>query len=156
MQEGYNLYNLEPQFKSFLTAGNVSPITIKNYLSDFRHFAGWLEHHNSTDFQKQPVSTNFNQFQLISTRIISEYRSYLVKNNLPHKTINRRLSALRKFFSFCISQGLMKENPAKQISNISHVGSDPRIVPVKALISPKLDGLSFPRRWESRLKSLFR
>jgi site-specific recombinase XerD len=47
-----------------------------------------------------------------------------LENKIPVKTVNRRLSTVRKFCSFCISQGWLKENPAKQISNISLVKVD--------------------------------
>lgn len=124
MDKGYNLYNLEASFKEFLLAGNQKPVSIKNYLSDFRHFAGWMEFYLRSHSQKQPVSTNFNQFQLISINTVSEYRSYLIANRLPVKTINRRLSTLRKFCSFCISQGWLKENPAKLVSNMNASESD--------------------------------
>src|SRR3989339_906542 len=110
MSDTYNLYNLEAPFKQYLTAGNQKAISIKNYLSDFRHFAGWLMSkggHGGPPLQ-EPITLND----------ISEYKSYLESNNIPHKTINRRLSTLRKFCSFCISQGWMKENPAKRISNV--------------------------------------
>jgi len=61
--------------------------------------------------------------QYVTANDIVEYRSYLTTNNIPHKTINRRLSTVRRFCSFCISQGWMKENPAKKILNISNVGA---------------------------------
>ena len=41
MDKQYNFYNFEASFKKFLLAENVSPITLKNYLSDLRHFLGW-------------------------------------------------------------------------------------------------------------------
>jgi hypothetical protein len=42
MENRYNFYNLEASFKNFLLAGNKLPVTIKNYLSDLRHFLGWF------------------------------------------------------------------------------------------------------------------
>ena len=59
----------------------------------------------------------------MNVKAINEYKSYLSENNIPHKTINRRLSTVRKFCSFCISQGWLKENPAKQVTNITHLSS---------------------------------
>jgi site-specific recombinase XerD len=103
----YNLYNLEPSFREFLIAGNISPITLKNYLSDYRHFSGWITFH----LKNHPASV------LLSAKIIGDYKDYLIVNNLPIKTVNRRLSTIRKFCSFCISQGWLKENPAKKICN---------------------------------------
>jgi len=106
----YNLYNLEPEFKKFLLAENVSPSTLKNYLSDFRFFAGWIT--------KELRFKNYElRIELLNKEHIEAYKAYLIQNNLPLKTINRRLSTVRKFCSFCISQGWMKENPAKQIRN---------------------------------------
>src|SRR3990167_6549789 len=112
MSKTYNLYNLEALFKEYLSAGNQKAISIKNYLSDFRHFAGWMI--SKVKDQRSKIKDE----EIISANDISEYKSYLESNNIPHKTINRRLSTLRKFCSFCISQGWMKENPAKRISNV--------------------------------------
>jgi site-specific recombinase XerD len=117
MPKTYNLYNLEAPFKEYLLAGNQKPISIKNYLSDIRHFFGWLIlYFKSKDIRVQSETT-ITQF--ITTNTISEYKSYLSENHAPHKTINRRLSTLRKFCSFCISQGWIKENPAKKVNNIT-------------------------------------
>ena len=104
MTKTYNLYNLEAPFKEYLVAGNQKDVSIKNYLSDFRHFAGWVMSkggHRGPPLQ-EPITLND----------ISGYKSYLESYNIPHKTVNRRLSTLRKFCSFCISQGWMKEIPA--------------------------------------------
>jgi hypothetical protein len=107
MEKGYNLYNLEPQFREFLIAENISPISLKNYLSDLRYFFGWM-------------SSKSLNVEAIDKELVEDYRKYLLDNNLPHKTVNRRLSTLRKFCSFCISQGWMDENPAKKIANITN------------------------------------
>ncbi|MCL4363703.1 site-specific integrase [Patescibacteria group bacterium] len=118
MQKGYNLYNLEPQFKNFLLAENISPISLKNYLSDFRHFSGWIELYTSSN---QTSAKNYeNLSEMVNEKSVEEYRSYLSENNIPLKTINRRLSTVRKFCSFCISQGWLKENPAKKVNNIGY------------------------------------
>src|SRR3989344_3897007 len=128
MQKGYNLYNVEPQFRKFLVAENISAISLKNYLSDFRHFAGWLDFYlSSHSVIPRDHSVILSEAKdpdagiivsVLTPEILSEYRGYLVENKFPHKTINRRLSTVRRFCSFCISQGWLKENPAKKISNI--------------------------------------
>ena len=127
----YNLYNFEAEFKQYLLAGNISSVSIKNYLSDFRHFTGWFtfviasEAKQSLPAGRQvngiatsPSASRDDIFNLITIDLITNYKSYLVENNLPVKTINRRLSTIRKFCTFCISQGWMKENPGKKISNV--------------------------------------
>jgi site-specific recombinase XerD len=119
MDKRYNFYNFEASFKKFLLAENVSPITLKNYLSDLRHFLGWmilkLKAQNKKNFENLSPLEFLNQ---IDESLVEEYKNYLVVNAIPAKTINRRLSTLRKFFSFCISQGWLKENPAKKIQNL--------------------------------------
>jgi site-specific recombinase XerD len=110
MSNTYNLYNLEPQFKNFLLAENVSNLTLTNYLSDFRHFAAWFEAKirstQSADFWEQ-----------INFETITQYKKYLFTSSIPLKSINRRLSTLRKFCSFAITQGWLNHNPAKQVQN---------------------------------------
>ena len=123
MQKRYNFDNLEASFKVFLTAGNKNKVTIKNYLSDIRHFLGWLTlYFRAKSLSKEQLSTNNNEsfiwLSLINKQTIFDYRSYMKENRLPDKSINRRLSTVRKFCSFCISQGWLKENPAKQIENV--------------------------------------
>src|SRR3990167_8083174 len=128
MQKGYNLYNVEPQFRKFLAAENISAISLKNYLSDFRHFAAWLDFYlSSHSVIPRDHSVILSEAKdpdagiivsVLTPEILSEYRGYLVENKFTHKTINRRLSTVRRFCSFCISQGWLKENPAKKISNI--------------------------------------
>ncbi|MDO9027435.1 MAG: site-specific integrase [Candidatus Roizmanbacteria bacterium] len=116
MSDTYNLYNLEAPFKEYLSAVNHKPVSIKNYLSDIRHFFGWLILYFKSNNVRVESETTITQF--ITPNVISEYKSYLSENNIPHKTTNRRLSTVRKFCSFCISQGWLKENPGKKIGNV--------------------------------------
>lgn len=122
MDNRYNLYNFEASFKEYLLAGNKTAISVKNYLSDFRHFIGWLTFYIQNE--SIVVDKNFDitkpetiQFYLTGAAI-DHYKAYLIENSIPLRTINRRLSTVRKFCSFCISQGWMKNNPGKQIANI--------------------------------------
>ena len=127
MRKQYNLYNLEPLFKKYLLTENISLISLKNYLSDIRHFFGWLISYLESNNIKS-TSSDRNSVEFITVKTISEYKSYLITNIIPHKTINRRLSTIRKFCAFCISQGWLKENPAKQILNIKNQGSNRNIL----------------------------
>ncbi|QQG44284.1 MAG: phage integrase SAM-like domain-containing protein [Candidatus Roizmanbacteria bacterium] len=122
MQLQYNQYNFESSFKNYLLAEKVKPVTLKNYLSDLRHFLGWLtipSHINVGTGRdlSLPDETSFIT-QNLTLETLENYKQYLISNNLPLLTVNRRLSTLRKFCTFCISQGWMKENPAKKISNV--------------------------------------
>jgi site-specific recombinase XerD len=50
---------------------------------------------------------------------LAKYKNYLVQNQLPVATVNRRLSTLRTFGGFCLSQAWIRENPAKKLTNVS-------------------------------------
>ncbi len=114
MVETYNFYNLEALFKEYLLAGNKKPISVKNYLSDFRHFTGWITFY----LQSNQLANDKEFISFLTEKNIQEYKNYLAENKIPNKTINRRLSTVRTFCSFCISQGWIKENPGKKIINM--------------------------------------
>jgi len=107
-KQGYNLDNYRREFKQYLVAVKKSANTIRNYLSDLRHFFGWL-------------NVNFSALRLnqIKNDTVRAYRESLIEDKAPIKTVNRRLSTLRLFFKFCISQDWIKENPAKKIINFN-------------------------------------
>ena len=125
MNHLYNLSDIEAGFREFLILETVAPITLRNYMSDIRHFFGWTMQElriNNIEFKIEGIDSDF----------ITAYCLSLSKNNTPTKTINRRLSTLRKFFSFCISQGWATHNPAKKVTNISsiHHQTDPITKPI--------------------------
>jgi len=138
MSNQYNFYNLEASFKNWLiaeidetqsnaiydknqhetTQKKLTKISVKNYLSDLRHFFGWLIFYLKSN--KVGTIHELPLQRLITIKTISDYKTYLLENKIPLKTINRRLSTIRKFCSFCISQGWIKENPAKKVNNIAN------------------------------------
>ena len=113
----YNLSNLKPKFKNFLRAENISPVSLRNYLSDVRHFLGWFV----STIEKDALINFEELIKSISPLIVERYKNEHIKSGLPNKTINRRLSALRKFFLFCQKEALIKQNPAIPVKNISLV-----------------------------------
>src|SRR3989344_3095894 len=103
----YNWYNLETNFRIYLAAvKKISPLSAKNYLSDLRYFVGWAH-------QALPE-------QCMTADNLECYRDYLVASNLPPRTTNRRLSSIRAFSGFLLSQGIIKTNPSKGVRNFSH------------------------------------
>lgn len=115
MSKRYNFYNFEAAFRQFLIAGNFKPVTIKNYLSDLRHFFGWLILKLKVTKPNLDLSLNdeVEVIKKIDSQLVFEYKKYLTSNNLPIRTIKRRLSTLRTFFAFCINQNWLESNPAK-------------------------------------------
>lgn len=119
----YNLYNLSLQFKLFLINLKKSNVTLKNYLSDLRHFLGWIITSIKTESDSLQID-DVNLVTEISNVSIKQYRNYLLQQNTPRKTINRRLSTIRMFCTFCLNQGWMTENPSNEISNITAQSDD--------------------------------
>lgn len=126
----YNLSNLEPQFKRYLAAVNkLSSVSVKNYLSDYRYFVGWFNTHADDLSLSLQGSSAIELLSGIDENVIESYKDYLISENLPFRTVNRRLSSLRKFFSFAVSQQWVSSNPAKQVTNVpkkitkGHTGS---------------------------------
>jgi len=112
----YNSYNLEAIFGLFLKSTGISRVSIKNYLSDLRKFLNWLKNltvsgDTETLSEESFVIQNFNLSNLTA------YKKYLIEITTPEKSLNRSLSALRKFGEFARDQNWLRDNPAKKISN---------------------------------------
>lgn len=105
------------EYKLFLKERKVSFSSIKNYLVDARNFLGWYSLFLKTNKNLHNPS-NRELFSLLSPEIVSQYKSFLVDNNNPNSTVNRRLSGVRKLSSFAISQDWIVTNPAKMVSNV--------------------------------------
>ena len=112
MNNQYNFYNLEASFKNYLVAGKKSVSTINNYSSDLRHFIGWfiLNIKTSNPQAKIDIINDSEILSFMNEDSVANYINYLETNHIPVKTINRRLSTLKKFFSFSINQGWINEN----------------------------------------------
>ncbi len=112
--------NIKKEFSLYLKTKNISPVTQKNYLSDLGHFLSWfiffLKSKNVAVDENNLSASPLCSF--INKGAINQYKTFLSLNHLSQKTANRRLSTLRKFCSFCISQGWLKENSAKKIANL--------------------------------------
>lgn len=118
MNERYNLYFLEALFVDYLRSENLSRLSIKNYKSDIRFYLSWLsaKHLRNVCYENSPLDS----FILLSTEsLIDEFKGYMLDAHLPIRTINRRLSSLRRFYAFCHERGVLSHNPASMVPNIS-------------------------------------
>lgn len=110
--------SLPNSFKTYLKLQGFSGVTVRNYLSDLNHFLAWLElflrGHNL------PVSDDESELarRYFKEEFVLSYKNFLTSNSLPLSVVNRRLSTLRTFGKFCLSQAWISENPAKKVANI--------------------------------------
>jgi integrase/recombinase XerC len=107
--------NLLEQFEAHLSSLALAPATIVNYLADLRAFLRWSE--KTAGVAGSPLS--------LDTPDIEAYCSFLqeTKSSAP-ATINRRIQALRKFYSFTTEQGWTYANPAEDASLLSETASE--------------------------------
>lgn len=111
-------------FKIYLKTQGVSPVTVKNYLADVNHFFNWLT--QKTGIRHQVAGNSI--FGLFTRETLNEYKTDLRLSETPSSTINRRLSALRKLGQFAKSNGLLPENPAKEVVNTPRQDSSQNLI----------------------------
>jgi site-specific recombinase XerD len=90
------------QFKRYLLASDLAPITVSNYLADLQAFARWLR--QRAEGRASLLSIN--------PADVRDYCVYLqTTQRLSPGTINRRLQAIRKFAKFILANGLAESDP---------------------------------------------
>ena len=123
-----NIEGLLTQFEEHLTRSALASITIANYLADLRTFARWhfgVRGEASALLELMPDD-------------IREYRRHMqINEGWTPATINRRLQAIRKFYSFTTETGLTKSNPASGVRLITI----PRPSPPRTLAPEEVAGL---------------
>lgn len=86
---------------------NLSKNTQSAYITDIEDFAVFL-------LKKKP-KVNLNN---ATDENISDYLKYLhTQKSFSSKTQSRRVSSIRAFYLFCYKEGLVEENPSKNIKN---------------------------------------
>jgi site-specific recombinase XerC len=90
---------LQTLFSGFLFESGLSAVSIKNYLSDLRHFLSFCA--SITSHDEPPTVKEI--FQSIS-KYIDLYTLEQKKSFTPQSTVNRRLSSIRRFSTFLASK----------------------------------------------------
>lgn len=117
-----NPLSLSKKFEAHLrTTRGVSSKTLRNYRADLAHFTNWSKLHLQS--QGYGVSNLDDVFQYFSGQLVALYKGYHLENRIPEATTNRRLSTLRNFAKFLVSDGLIQENPMEAVSNLKQTQS---------------------------------
>jgi integrase/recombinase XerC len=98
---------LTSRFKRYLVKQDLSERTIKGYLDDLRFFSEWYE-----EIERKKIAwVKITSFEL------QTFRQYLVNGKRQKvAAVNRRIQALKRFFNWVHSHGLMKgENPVEHL-----------------------------------------
>lgn len=99
------------RYRRFLKRRNVSPNTIKNYLSSLKHFVVWID----------------VRLEEVSRRKIMAYVDHLLGKRLRPKTINCYLNSICQFYHYLSEEeGLPMVNPVRKASIMKLPRSLPR------------------------------
>jgi integrase/recombinase XerD len=112
------------QYRSWLLIHeDLRPATLRNYVSDLRHFIAWCE---STWSEGLETDSAFTPTHL-STPLLTHYRSHLqTVLRLKPNSVNRSLISLKRYCSWAMDEGLLARDPAKVVKLIPAEEPAPR------------------------------
>lgn len=99
------------KFQSYLRYERAaSPHTLKNYMVDMSQFYSYLQ-------KGHPAIAKGGESKIkdVDTDVVRRYLSHIFEGKAP-ASMARKLASLRTFFQFCIRQGLITKNPAREIA----------------------------------------
>jgi integrase/recombinase XerD len=102
---------------------DLRPATVRNYLSDLRHFIAWCE----ATWQKGREDTIAFAPTLLTTPLLVQYRSYLqTVLRLRPASVNRILISLKRYCSWATEAGTLPRDPARAVKLVERVSPPPR------------------------------
>ena len=105
------------------TEEDLAAVTIRNYLSDLRHFAVWCE---AIWKQGREEDLTFTP-EKVTTPTMTDYRAYLQQVlHLKPNSVNRSLISIKRYFAWLSSSGQAKYDPAKVVKLVGEEVSAPR------------------------------
>src|SRR5712691_7192711 len=105
------------------TEEDLTAVTIRNYLSDLRHFAAWCETIWKQGREEEPSFTP----EAVTTPTLTDYRSYLQHVlHLKPNSVNRSLISLKRYFAWLLSTERIRYDPAKVVKLVGEGASSPR------------------------------
>lgn len=101
---------------------DLSPVTIRNYLSDLRQFIAWCEdcwHEEQEDRTFTP--------RAVAPSLLMRYREYLQTSlGLKPSTVNRTLMSLKRYFAWTRKAQIIQSDPASPIKFVPKEACAPR------------------------------
>jgi integrase/recombinase XerD len=113
-------------------AEDLRPATVRNYVSDLRHFLAWCEarwqEETSPETAPETSQVAFAP-AAVTTPTITAYRAYLqTTRGLRPASINRTLISLKRYFAWAVDTRLITRDPAKVVKLVEQVDPPPRFL----------------------------
>lgn len=105
--------------------GDLREATIRNYLSDLRHFMAWCE----TSWQEGLVPDAAFRLPDLTTPLIARYRAYLLAGlRLKPASINRMLISIKRFCAWATERDMLGSDPARAVPLVEQPERQPRFL----------------------------
>ncbi|MHA1910621.1 MAG: tyrosine-type recombinase/integrase [Candidatus Kariarchaeaceae archaeon] len=98
-------------FDNLTSYHNYSTNTNLSYLYDLNQFLSFL----SLTFSSEQIRTDSFWSTSITKRLLMNYITFLSKRDNSNRTVNRRLSSLRNFFTFLLAIDLLTFDPTSSL-----------------------------------------
>lgn len=109
MMAGKKVIEIQQAFEVHLEQQGKHQNTIRSYANDLRQFAQWCKNTFGEDFTLAELTRSD----------VQDFRAFLLTRNSSPASVNRKITALRQFFDFCVQNGVMMQNAAADISGIN-------------------------------------
>ncbi len=103
------------KFVEHLTAEGKSTNTIVAYRGDVSQLVSYLKSLSVTDLTK------------ISSGQIEDFKKNLSKGGYTAKSISRKLNSIKNFFGFLVNEGILTDDPSKDIKHPKYENDKPRV-----------------------------
>lgn len=102
---------------------DLTQASIRNYLSDLRHFIAWFEAEQEANANDEATFTP----QAITTPALTRYRSYLqmIQRQKP-ASVNRSLISLKRYFGWVTQCHIITYDPSVAVKLVGQEESTPR------------------------------
>ncbi|RLD66466.1 MAG: integrase [Bacteroidetes bacterium] len=98
--------HIESYLKYLKFEKRYSSHTIRAYTDDLQQFKSFIQSHSELNVQSLTE---------IDHRLIRKWIIYLYNNNLSSRSINRKISSLKKFYKFLIQNQIIEINPLDKV-----------------------------------------
>ncbi|SDZ86759.1 integrase/recombinase XerC [Thiothrix caldifontis] len=102
-----------------------SPRTVSSYEHDLHDFMAWLEQQAGAAEPPSPLA--------IQTWQVRQWISHLHRKGLSGKSLQRKLSSIRRFYRFLVRENLIEHNPVVDVQSPKHARKLPDTLDVDTL-----------------------